>query len=142
MPSTELVEEPVGDIIECVEALQITMSRGALEQWLRSRSRTQLQASGDLSAYTLVCASFAGVDPTDDEPFMAAFVTDQWMRACGSLDPARPGLLGVFSDGTHKQTERKQLCLELQAPEGGGPSLGRDFSRFLRRWRGRVHFNS
>ncbi len=93
--------------------LKFVVTRGALLQWLASRSRGNLQPTRKLTPYTLVVASHSGVlDPA--ETFQITFTCEAWMGRGEKIVKSLNEFLEYFTDGTNKLCENRQCAFELQ----------------------------
>ena len=126
-PPKRLLNSALGIKGEDHEVRQFTASAGALLSFLTKRSRDALQSSGTLTPYKFVCVETGGIHPSSDETFYVSFATEHWIDILKRLDPSRPGL-DVFADGTHKNTERRPLCLALQVDDDQEETIESDES--------------
>ena len=93
--------------------LRVMMTRGSLLQWAISRSRANLEATGKLMPYTLIVVKYAGLDGPGGV-LQILFTMERWMEKAGRLEVCIPRSVELFTDGTHKLTERRILASELQ----------------------------
>jgi len=93
----------------------ITLSVGALRQWLESRKRPALREQGILSPTIYVCAGYRGLDDDDAEELQVVWVRESNMTTMGKLDPNDEDF-DMYTDGTHKTTERRLLWCNENAP--------------------------